>query len=69
MRSPLDKVKSHNYTLFGFSSGANDFGKKGFFRVRTQEEQQNNLSKILGKRLRKLDVDDRYLEQFIKEMS
>jgi uncharacterized protein (DUF58 family) len=69
IRSPLDKVHKHHYTIFGFNSGNTNYGNKGIFRVHTKDDEEKDLGRLLGKRLKKLDVDDRYLEQFIKEMT
>mgnify|MGYP001110846479 CR=1 FL=1 len=59
---PLDEAKKQSYSIFTKNfSGAGVLGEVHRTKI-------NEIEDILGKRVKKINVKDRYLEEFIKEM-
>lgn len=61
--SPLDEAKSLPYALFA-SSGKSSRGSLGKYDLTGQKE----LSNELGKKFKRIRVQEKYLENFVKEM-
>ena len=61
--SPLDEAKSLPYSLFA-SSGKNIRGNLGQYDLTGKKE----LSNEFGKKFRRLRIQEKYLENFVKEM-
>jgi len=61
--SPLDEAKSMPYALFA-SSGKGSRGGLGKYDLSGMKE----LSNEFGKKFRRLRVQEKYLENFVKEM-
>lgn len=61
--SPLDEAKSLPYALFA-SSGNKSHGSLGKYDLTGQKE----LSNELGKKFRRIRVQEKYLDSFVKEM-
>jgi uncharacterized protein (DUF58 family) len=67
--SPLDGKEKSRYTVYGMETSDKNFGRKDLMQVASSEEHKNQfLNQALGKKLKTLDVKERYLEDFIKEM-
>jgi hypothetical protein len=64
MESPLDRKVSAPISIFSFSAGNNKGAS--FQKIRTLEEK--NIERDLGKKVKKIDISERYLENFIREM-
>lgn len=60
---PLDEAESNPYKVFSSNSSFS----RGKLSV-VDKEKVKELENFLGKRIKKLNVKDRYLESFIKEM-
>ncbi|CBW25050.1 conserved hypothetical protein [Halobacteriovorax marinus SJ] len=59
---PLDEAQKQNYSLFTKNSDGSGV------LAEVQKKKVEDIEDILGKRVKKLNVKDRYLESFIKEM-
>ena len=64
IESPLDRKLSSPISLFSYYSAGTE--SAGFQKIRTSKER--NVESDLGKKVKKLDISDRYLENFIREM-
>jgi len=65
LQSPLDEMDTVPYALYSFNSV---FGKGRGKLSKTNVKGKNEEINKLGKRFKKLRIQDRYLEGFIKEM-
>lgn len=61
--SPLDEAKSLPYSLFA-SSGKSDKGSIGKYDLSGKKEQGLEF----GKKIKKIRIEEKYLESFVKEM-
>ncbi|MBC7539833.1 MAG: DUF58 domain-containing protein [Bacteriovorax sp.] len=61
--SPLDEAKTLPYSLFA-SSGKSDKGSIGKYDLSGKKE----LSSEFGKKIKKIRIQEKYLENFVKEM-
>lgn len=63
--SPLDEAEKLPYAIFSKSS----IMRKGGNLKKVKFKKQQDLNKIPGKRIKKIKVQERYLEQFVKNIS
>lgn len=67
LTSPLDEANSVPFSIFGFTyDGMNE--KKNEYVQSKIKLEEDKLQSILGKKLKKLKVEDEYLNTFVKEM-
>ncbi len=65
LTSPVDLMNSIPYSLF--LENSENQGEKSLIKVKAEGEF-NQLKKMLGKKFKSLSVEERYLEEFVKEM-
>ncbi len=63
LTSPLDEAESLPFLLYSKNNPTDPKGSHRLFDLKKEKDYENNL-----KRIKKLNVEDRYLEEFIKEM-
>ena len=64
--APLDKNLRRSYSIFGESISA-DNSQKGFFSIKANKSV-DGLKKTFGNRIHILDLENRYMEDFVKEL-
>lgn len=64
MESPLDRKVSSPISLFSYSASSNK--RSSFQKISTTQEK--DVERDLGKKVKRIDISDRYLENFIREM-
>ena len=64
MEGPLDRNQEKPFSVFSYGKNVNE--KPGFKKINLTSER--DIEKVLGRKIKKLDIGDRYLESFIKEM-
>lgn len=66
MIAPIDENTELPYAVFGFDSNKGS-GKGDFLKIKS-DKKISELEEILGKKFKKLKVESRYLEDFVREM-
>ncbi len=63
---PLDKNQKTNYSVYALRPGITD-EKVGLFSLKG-EKKESGLKHFVGRRIHTLDLENRYMEEFIKEL-
>lgn len=66
--SPVDDLEKNSFTVYGRSTSSQNLGGSTIFSINKKKRLAGTLEKLLGKKLKKINVKDRYLEEFVREM-